>query len=290
MFQRQKTGSVLCPSCGQLVGVNDEECLNCGRKRPGLWGFTGPLRSLARGEAFVPFVMWACGAVYLATLAADPSGITLGGTFSLLGPSRSSALRFGEAGAIPMFYLQRWWTPLSAGWLHGGLLHIAFNLLAIRSLGPAVSQVYGPARTILVYVISSVVGFLASSVAGFVFWGAPWPLGGSYFTLGASASVFGLIGAVLYYGRRGSSALAREQAVGWIVSGLLFGFMLEGVDNWAHVGGLAGGYAVALWLDPLKPERGDHTVLAVLALAISLGSVILSLIVPLPAAVLQMLQ
>ena len=278
---------MLCPTCGQLVGVNDEECLNCGRKRPGLWGFSGPLRLLAGGDAFVPFVMWACAAVYLATLAADPSGIGFDGSFGFLGPSGGSVARFGAAGAVPVFYLHRWWTPLSAGWIHGGLIHIAFNLLSIRNLGPAVSGIYGGARTMLIYVLSSVTGFLASSAAGYVFWNQSWPLGGSYWTLGASASVFGLIGAVLYYGRRGSNSLAREQSVMWIVGGLLFGFMMPGVDNWAHVGGLAGGYLVSMWLDPLKAERGDHTVLAVIALCLSLGAVILSLLTPVPAFLLE---
>jgi len=280
MFQRQKSGSVLCPSCGQLVGVNDEECLNCGRKRPGLWGLTGPLRALATGEAFVPFVMWACGAVYLATLVADPSGINMDG-LAILAPSGTSLARFGAAGAAPVFFLDRWWTPLSAGWLHNGVIHLAFNLLSLRNLGPGVAHLYGAARTTLIYVISSVCGFLVSSAAQYVFMGQPWPLGGGGWTLGASASVFGLIGAVLYYGHRGGSSLIRNQAMQWIVGGLLFGFAVPGIDNWAHMGGLGGGYLCSKWLDPLKPERGDHAALAVLSLALSLGAVVVSLLVPL---------
>ncbi len=281
MFRRQKTGSVLCPSCGQLVGVNDEECLNCGRKRPGLWGFTGPLRALARGDAFVPFVMWLCGAVYLAMLASDWSGVSFEG-LGILSPSGLNWLRFGASGGFPVFVLGRWWTPLSAGWLHGGLVHIGFNLLSIYNLGPVVSHLYGPSRTVIIYVLGSVTGFVVSTAAAFVFAGYPWPLAGGGVTLGASAAVFGLIGAVLHYGRRGGSSLIRDQAVQWIISGLVFGFMLRGIDNWAHIGGLAGGYLASKWLDPLKPERGDHAVLAVVLLALSLGAVVASLVVPLP--------
>jgi rhomboid protease GluP len=289
MFRRQKTGSVLCPSCGQLVGVNDEECLNCGRKRPGLWGFTGPLRVLARGDAFVPFVMWACGAVYLATLAADPSGVSFEG-LGILAPSGPSVARFGAAGVAPVFGLDRWWTPLSAGWIHGGLVHIGFNLLSIRNLGPLVSHLYGASRTILIYVISSVCGFVVSSLAQYLFLNYSWPLGGGRWTLGASAAVFGLIGAVLHYGRRGGSNLIRDQAVQWIIGGLVFGFMMRGIDNWAHMGGLAGGYLTSIWLDPLKPERGDHAALAVIALVLSLGAVVASLLVPLPDWYYRMLE
>jgi rhomboid protease GluP len=288
MFRRQKTGSVLCPSCGQLVGVNDEECLNCGRKRPGMWGLTGPMRALASGEAFVPFVMWACGAIYLASLALDPSAVSFEG-LGILAPSMASVTRLGAAGVAPVFGLDRWWTPLSAGWLHAGLVHIGFNLLSLRNLAPLVSHLYGAARTILIYVISSVCGFVVSSVAQYVFLAYPWPLGGGRYTLGASAAVFGLIGALLHYGRRGGSKLIRDQAVQWIIGGLVFGFMLRGIDNWAHIGGVIGGYLTSIWLDPLKPERGDHAVLAVASLALSLGAVVVSLLVPLPDWYYQLL-
>ena len=48
---------------------------------------------------------------------------------------------------------------------------------------------------------------------------------------------------------------------------------MPGIDNWAHLGGLGGGYLAAVWLDPLKPERGDHAVAAVVPLALSLARV-----------------
>src|SRR6266851_4618078 len=60
----KRTGSVLCPSCGTLVGVNDAECLTCGRRNPGLWGFTAVLRNLGDDMGFVNLVLWACGALY----------------------------------------------------------------------------------------------------------------------------------------------------------------------------------------------------------------------------------
>jgi rhomboid protease GluP len=276
MFRRQTSGSILCPSCGLLVGVNDEQCLNCGRRRPGLWGFTGPLALLRSEEGFVQFVMWTCGIVYALTLLAD-----IGGIGGLLEPG-DVVERFGISGAVPVFLHGRWWTVLSAGWLHGSLLHIAFNLMAIRNLGPGMTHLYGTARTIIIYVLSCVTGFLASSTAGYVglLYGIGWPIAGAHYTLGASASIFGFFGAILYYGRRGGSSAIRNQALQWIGMSFLIGFYPGlRIDNWAHLGGLAGGYLASMWLDPLKPERGDHAVVAVVALALSLGSVVLSLLV-----------
>ena len=57
MFKRQTTGSVVCSSCGSLVGVRDEKCFNCGRRSPGLWGFAPLLRSLGNDLGFVPLVL-----------------------------------------------------------------------------------------------------------------------------------------------------------------------------------------------------------------------------------------
>jgi len=278
MFRRQTSGSILCPSCGLLVGVNDEQCLNCGRRRPGLWGFTGPLALLRSEEGFVQFVMWTCGILYALELLADPGGIGFDGLFSLLSPSNVAAFRLGAAGSIPVYEEHRWWTLLSAGWLHGSLPHVVLNMLAIRNVGTGMVRLYGTSRTILVYVLSCVAGFFASSTANYFLDGLPWPITGAGLTLGASASLFGFLGAILYYGRRGGSSLIRDQAVQWIAGGLVFGFVIQGVDNWAHLGGLGGGYLAAVWLDPLKPERGDHAVAAVVLLALSLAAVALSFV------------
>ena len=280
MFRRQTSGSILCPSCGLLVGVNDEQCLNCGRRRPGMWGFTGPLALLRSEDGFPQFVMWTCGILYVLTLLVAPGEIGGGGFLGLLSPGGLPLLRFGMSGGEPVYGAGWWWTVLSAGWLHGSLPHIAFNLMAVRNLGPGVAHLYGTSRSILIYVLSSVAGFVATSTLYFLLPALPWPIGGSDYTVGASASVFGLFGAILYYGRRGGSSLIRNQALQWIGIGLVFGF-IPGmrIDNWAHIGGLAGGYLTAVWLDPLKPERGNHAIAAVVALALSLGSVLVSLVV-----------
>jgi rhomboid protease GluP len=274
MSFRQRTGSMLCPGCGQLVGVNDEACYNCGRKRPGMFGFASGL-GLKLDELFVPVVMWVCGAVYLATLASG--GISEeGGFLNFLGPTPESLILYGGSGAGPVFGLGRWWTPLSAGWLHGGVLHLAFNMMALRDLGPHVAQLYGTSRAVILYTLSSVAGFTASSLAGEFLVGTRFA--GAGLTIGASAAIFGLVGALLYYGRRGGSSIVRETAIRWMMSGLLFGFLMPGIDNWAHIGGLAGGYLLAVWLDPLRPERGDHRFIAILCLVLSVAAVLASVI------------
>jgi membrane associated rhomboid family serine protease len=278
MFGRRRTGSVLCPSCGRLVGVNDEVCLNCGRRRPGMWGLTPLLGKLGRDAGFVQVVIGGCVLLYLAMLAVDPQNIRMDGLFNLLGPSQTSLLRFGASGAAPVFGLGRWWTVLSAGWLHAGLLHIGFNLYWVRFLAPETAELYGPARMVILYTISSITGFLLSSAVGAFL---PF-LGGAMLTVGASAPILGFIGALVWYGRRTGSHHVGRQAWSYAIMMILFGFLMRGVDNWAHIGGFAGGYLGGMILDPMRPERGDHQLIALVCLAATAAAVAASLVSPLP--------
>jgi rhomboid protease GluP len=273
-----RPSSVLCPSCGTLVGVRDARCLNCGRLYPGMWGLSHLLRGIGDDMGFATIVMWSCGALYLATLVVDPEGISTSGFLSLFSPSLRSLFLFGASGAVPVFGYGRWWTVLSAAWLHGGILHILFNMLWVRDLAPTTARLYGPGRTVLIYTAASITGFLASSVAGAFLTFLPRFLSGAGFTIGASAPIFGLLGALLYYGRRGGSTHIDQQAKSLAVVLLIFGFVVPGVDNWAHLGGLGGGYVAARILDPLKPERGDHVLAAIVCLALSAAAVIASVI------------
>src|SRR6266850_4191547 len=87
MLRRQTTGSVICTSCGVLVGVGDDKCYNCGRRNPGLWGYAPLLRSLGHDLGFVPFVIGTCAVVYVLTLIGSQGNINMSGLFGLLGPS-----------------------------------------------------------------------------------------------------------------------------------------------------------------------------------------------------------
>jgi rhomboid protease GluP len=274
MFKRQKTGSVVCSSCGSLVGVNDERCYNCGRRNPGLWGFGPTLRRFGNDLGFVTLVIYGCSILYalmlIVTVALGGDVFGGGNVMTLLSPAPGVSRIFGAAGSGPVFVLGMWWTVLSASWLHGSALHILFNMLWVRDLGPATSEIYGPARMVIIYTVAGVVGFFLSSVGQLLL----GQLNGT--TLGASASIFGLLGALVYYGRRGGSSMAGSMALQYAVILFVSGFLLPGVDNVAHAGGFVGGYAAAIWLDPLKPERTDHLVMAVGCLIVSAIAVLAS--------------
>jgi rhomboid protease GluP len=279
MFKRQTTGSVVCVSCGYLVGVNDETCYNCGRRNPGLWGFAPALRTLGHDLGFVPLVTGLCVIVYVASLLTTGGLASGGGLLGLLAPSPYSLLIFGASGVVPVFSYHRWWTVLSACWLHANLLHIAFNLLWIRQLAPAVAELYGAGRMVVIYVIAGVLGFVLSSLAGATLAFLPIPfLQPAAITVGASGAIMGLMGALIYYGRRTGSSAVSSTAWNWAIPVFIFGLIMPGIDNYAHIGGFAGGYLAGMMLDPLKPERINHILWAVICLVLSVLSVVVSVI------------
>src|SRR5438093_9321751 len=114
---RQKWGSVVCPACGNLVGVQDQRCFTCGRWNPGLWGFAPLLGRLGRDLGFTELVMGSCIVLYLLSLAVDPGGVSAGGLLNFLSPSIQSLFLLGASGRVPVFQFGRWWTVLTAGWL-----------------------------------------------------------------------------------------------------------------------------------------------------------------------------
>ena len=223
---RQKWGSLVCPSCGTLVGVNDSRCLTCGRWNPGMRGFGPLLTRLGRDMGFIPFVMGACIVLFVASLIADTSGMGMGfGLFSFGSPSNASLFLFGSSGSVPVFGYGRWWTVLTAGWLHGSVIHIAFNLMSLRNVGEPVAEFYGTNRMVIIYTVAGITGFVASTLAGEYLRFLPL-LGAGRFTVGASASICGLIGSLMYYGRRAGSRAVTDQVKQWIVMILISGFLI----------------------------------------------------------------
>jgi rhomboid protease GluP len=241
------------------------------------------LRRFGNDLGFVTLVVYGCSVLYalmlIATVALGGSVVSPGNVMNFLAPDTAVTRAFGASGAIPVFGNGMWWTVLSAGWLHGSALHILFNMLWVRQLGPATADVYGAGRMVIIYTVSSVVGFFLSSTAGLLLGGIAVPfLRGAYFTLGASAPIFGLLGALVYYGRRGGSSMIGAQAKQYAIVLFLFGLFMGGIDNYAHAGGFLGGYMTAIWLDPLKRERMDHLVIAAGCLGATALAILASLI------------
>jgi rhomboid protease GluP len=276
MLKRQTEGSVICTSCGVLVGVNDPTCYNCGRRNPGLWGFGPALRRLGNDLGFVNIVSAGCIILFVLSLILSRDGLQI-----MLSPAGQILYLLGGSGALPVVGYGRWWTLLTAAWLHGGILHIFFNVMWIRQLGPEIANLYGAGRMIIIYTFSSITGFGLSTAMFLMPVQLPF-FGGANLTVGASAPIFGLLGALVHYGRRTGSSHASQAGLQYALIMGVMGFIIPGVDNSAHLGGFIGGYLGSLVLDPLKPERIDHLAIAVGCLVVTFLAIVWSVITALP--------
>lgn len=262
--------TIVCPSCGRLTRADASECMVCGRKRPGLWGLTTLFRRLFRANGVTQAVTIACVTLYIASLVADPAGaLRPRGPFDLFAPTSRALDLLGMTGAIA-WAEGRWWTLLTAIYLHGSLLHILFNVLWIRQLGPAVEDAYGPARLTIIFTVAGAMGFALSNAAGVPF------------TIGASGSIFGLLGAMVAYGRRRGGqfgSMMLRQYGQWALIMFILGFFMSGVNNLAHAGGFLGGVAAgwAMSMAERRAEGATDHLLAGTAVTLTLLAFVLAL-------------
>lgn len=256
-MNRPARNSMLCPNCRKLISSDETRCPYCGQASPGSrWRNTPLTRGWGSGEQLVKTILYVNLGMYILSLVINPRamGITAN-PLAMLSPSYRSLLVLGATGTNMIGGYSGWWTLVSANYLHGSALHIFFNLLALYQVSPLITKLYGPYRYFTIYTASGICGFLVSYLAGI-------PL-----TIGASAALCGLIGASLYYGKSRGGLFGQavyKQIGGWALFILLFGFLAQGVNNWAHIGGMAGGalFGLLLGYNEKYRENQVHRLLA----------------------------
>ena len=247
--------------------MNEPKCPFCGAWRPGLYGLAPVLQSLiGRRLDMIAAIVTTCVALFGVALLLQPEAITNPrGLMSLLSPGTRALYQLGMTGGLA-WQLGWWWTMFTAIYLHGGLLHIVFNVMWIRNLGPVAIEVYGPARTFVLFTVAGAFGFLLSNSF------SPAP------SIGASGSIFGLLAALIVYGKRRGSSLMSQQLWQWAIVLFVFGFLMPNVNNWAHAGGFAGGWIGAHLMGFIDEEREGNgmTLLALAFILVTLLGIFLS--------------
>ena len=252
-----KRQSLLCPNCRKLISISEKKCPYCGTANPAAWwknniwtrGFSNPY-------LLVKSIIGVNIGIYVISLLLNPKGFGLAlNPLTFLSPSGQILELLGATGKVPIDAYQRYWTLISANYLHGGILHIFFNMFAFRQLGLLASREYGAYRMFIIYTVGGVIGFFISYLAA-----VPW-------TIGASASVCSLAGALLYYGKSRGGAYGRalyKQIGIWMIILFLFGIMVPMINNWGHGGGIAAGIGLGFLLgyQERKKENVSHKLLA----------------------------
>jgi rhomboid protease GluP len=230
----------MCPNCRAFITSHDKVCPYCNervgpraveRRDPGaiLGGFIPHARFVTMIILTINF------GLYLATVVFSQRGGEGGGFFNVDG---RTLYAFGAKLREAIVGEGEWWRLVTAGFLHGGLLHIGMNSWVLFDLGAQVEELYGASRLIVIYFLATVSGFLLSTL---------WT---SSLSVGASAGIMGLIGAMIALGVHNrhspAGAAVHGMYIRWAVYMLIFG-LLPGlhIDNAAHIGGLAAGFGVA---------------------------------------------
>ena len=155
---------------------------------------------------------------------------------------------------------------LTGIFLHGGILHLLFNCYALYVIGSQVENFLGRIKFAIIYLVAGISGALFSVI-----------FGGNFASIGASGAIFGLMGALVYFGyhyRVYLGTVIKSQIIPLIVLNLLLGFCMPGIDNFAHIGGLIGGTLMSIALGVKDKsswfERMNGWIITIIFLAFSI--------------------
>ena len=132
------------------------------------------------------------------------------------------------------------WRLITCAFLHGGLIHIFFNMYALKILGPEIEYVYGKVKYLVIYLLSAI----AASIFSYIF-------GPQSVSVGASGAIFGLFGAMLIFGIKHRKQMGKAYMMNIlqvIFVNVIIGISSSNIDNAAHFGGLIVGALIALLL------------------------------------------
>ncbi len=241
----------ICPVCGTLVGISATRCHECGssvtfslaalsKKLGGLVGEHAPVTTVLLVANILMF-----GFTLVLTMQSGEGA----GLKTMFGVSSDASYRLGASYPPAIFFGNEYWRVVTAMFLHGGLLHIGFNMMALMQFGPGLEEVYGSPRYLFIYAVTGAFGFLVSAFTG-------------HFSLGASGALLGIMGAILAITTKRGGAYMRElrsRLIGSLV--LLFAIGILGlmrIDNWAHGGGLAAGFLLGKIFADREPANNTE--------------------------------
>ena len=240
-----------CPACGEPTPADNPRCAYCGassieavfaeRKAASERRFLQALFTRSN-----PFTMIFIG-INLGVFAL----MCVAGGIAVTSPDEAVLIGFGAKQNTLIAEQHQYWRLITFMFIHVGLLHLILNNYALWIIGQEIERIYGSARFVVIYLVTGVIGSLASYVFN--------PQATS---AGASGAIFGLFGAMatfaFKYRREIPELLSREikrRILPVIAINLLFGFSVKIVDNPAHVGGLLAGIALALLIPYKRPSE-----------------------------------
>lgn len=218
------------------------------------------------------FLVTANIVLYLTALLIAPGAVNFDlNPMVFLSPGSGVLFKLGASGTYPVFAEDRWWTLITANYLHGSLLHLLFNVSALRAVGKINIEIYSSSRLFLIYFLGGVLGMAVSSLAGI-------PL-----TLGASGAVCALIGSMSYdewRANKGNLKMRIKSVGSWVALIVVTGLALPNVNNWAHAIGFVSGFLLGslFWRQASLQEIRIFRVAATSCMLLTIGTLIYGLL------------
>lgn len=184
--------------------------------------------------------------IALNVLAFFVSFILTGGNFTIL--------NMLNLGALNYYYVRggEVWRLITSGFLHGGILHLLFNMYSLYVIGTQIENFIGKKKFLIIYFFSMICAGLMSCA-----------LSSQTVSVGASGAIFGLLGSLVYFGyyyRLYLGSILKNQIIPLIILNLTLGFVMSGIDNAAHIGGLIGGLFIAMALGVQRKEKNSNII------------------------------
>ena len=236
--QRVAYRNTFCSKCGGIIARGDAACPRCGARAP---SWTGQAVTRALGLILPRWcpVVSALLFVYFAALVVM---MVLFGGRQLMLPDMEALIRMGSLNPYLFFAGRQFWRALTYGYLHIGLLHIGFNMLALMQVGSAIEEEFGGARFFALYTLAMLGGAAADL----------WMRGAAFTNIaGASGALFGLIGFGVSFAHFSGGPAGRAQRgffLQWAIYGFAFGYVV-GADNICHAGGFVVGAIVGFIIE-----------------------------------------
>lgn len=254
-----------CPHCRALLEPDEAVCSYCGTALDAPRPRRVNLPAAEPGYFLSTWLVGACVLLFLLEVAAAAGA--LGGENMLAALMNVPATLLYKMGARNGAAILdgQWYRLVVPIFLHGGFLHLLFNGMALLQIGPLAEQAFGRSRLFIIYIVAGIAG----NILGILF--IPESVG-----IGASGALFGLIGATALYGHNRHDSLGhyiRNIMIRWALFSLMFGFIVRGVDNYAHIGGLIAGTATSYLLgDADSKPHGFESVLNGVAVGLVLAT------------------
>ena len=244
-----RCGKPTCPECTFVVDVGQRcpECISRTAVRP--------VTVRSRARVFVP-----------KPANATPTliGICVG-VFLLDALSGHRLATLGMSQPYLVYGLGEWWRVVTAIFFHAGLLHLLFNMYALYVVGSILEEAWGATKLLAAFLLTGIFASLLSATVPILARpvSALMHAAGSVGASGAIFGLFGALGAALYRRRRSPWARANLAQIGLIVAiNLFIGFVVPGIDNLAHLGGLVSGLAIGVGFDASTSQQSSYPAIA----------------------------